>query len=271
MRVAVLGCGTIGSAVVRAVADGKAGPATVAGVAGRPPRHRGRELCRELGIPYLEDGAALAGLRPDVVVEAASHGAVRQFVPGYLRAGIDVIVTSVGALGDPALRSEMEAAAAAGGGKVAVPSGGIGGLDALRAAMIAGVDRVRLTSSKPPAAWKNIAYVEQLGVDLDAVEEPVLLYEGPAEAAVRHFPQNVNIAAALSLAGIGFDATQVRVYADPTIRRNRHVIEVAGPTGEVRVELNNVPDPDNPKTTWLAALSAVAALRRRTGWLTVGT
>ena len=144
---------------------------------------------------------------------------------------------------------------------LAVPSGGIGGLDALKAASIAGVHEVTIAVTKPAAAWKGIEYVERLGVDLDRLDGPRVLFDGTARAGVPHFPANVNIAAALSMAGIGFDRTRLKVVADPALKHNTHYIEIRGKTGNISIKLENVPSPDNPKTAWLACYSALAALK----------
>ncbi|MGQ0752033.1 MAG: aspartate dehydrogenase, partial [Betaproteobacteria bacterium] len=174
--------------------------------------------------------------------------------------GIALIVLSGGALCDDALRTRLEAAARGSGALLHVPSGGIGGLDALKAACLAGVDEVTIAVTKPPAAWKGIPYVDGLDVDLDALREPHVLFEGSAREGVPHFPANVNIAAVLSLAGIGFDRTRLKVVADPALKYNTHYIEVRGASGNLSVKLENVPAPDNPKTAWLACYSALAAL-----------
>ena len=153
------------------------------------------------------------------------------------------------------------AAAAVSGALFYVPSGGIGGLDALKTACLGGVDEASIQVAKPPAAWKGIAYVESLGIALDGLAGPETLFEGPAREGVPHFPQNVNIAAVLSLAGIGMDRTRLKVVADPTLTLNTHTIRVSGRSGRFTVVLENVPSPDNPKTSWLACYSALAALR----------
>ncbi len=135
-----------------------------------------------------------------------------------------------------------------------MPSGGIGGLDALKAACIAGVDEVTIAVTKPPAAWKGIAYVEKLGVDLDNLRGPCVLFEGTAREGVPHFPANVNIAAVLAMAGIGFDRTRLKVVADPALQYNTHYIDIKGKSGNISIKLENVPAPDWPKTAWLALL-----------------
>ena len=261
MKVALLGGGTIARLVLERAAGGGLPGVAIVAVAGRRARSKGAELAREFGVPYLVGIDALLGLRPDAVVEAASHEAVRQHLVALLRAKISVVVLSAGALADRALHEAAEAAARESDARLLVPSGGIGGLDALNAACIAGVEEVSIQVAKPPAAWKGIAFVERLGVALDSLHAPYVLFEGPAREGVPHFPQNVNIAAVLSLAGIGMDRTRLRVVADPALKLNTHTIRVSGRTGRFTIVLENVPTPENPKTSWLACCSAVDALR----------
>src|ERR687896_755166 len=151
-------------------------------------------------------------------------------------------------------------AAARSGALFYVPSGGIGGLDALKTACLAGVDEVSIQVAKPPAAWQGIPYVERLGVDLQQLQTAKTLFEGPAREGVPHFPQNVNIAAVLAIAGIGMDRTRLKVVADPALTLNTHTIRVSGASGHMTIVLENVPAPQNPKTSWLACYSALAAL-----------
>ena len=261
MRVALLGGGTIARLVLEHVRRGEIPGVEVAAVAGRPGSSRPAALAREFGVAHVEGREALVALRPAAVVEAASHEAVREHLVALLEAGISVVVLSAGALADDELRGRAEAAARRTGALLYVPSGGIGGLDALKTACIAGVDEASIQVAKPPAAWKGIPYVESRGVDLDRMSGAVTLFEGPARAGVPLFPQNVNIAAVLALGGIGMDRTRLKVVADPALRFNTHTIRVAGKSGRFTVVLENVPSPDNPKTAWLACYSALAALR----------
>jgi aspartate dehydrogenase len=261
MRVALLGGGTIARLALEHIRRGDLEGVEVVAVAGRSAASRGKALAAEYGVPFVTDLPGVLAQRPDVVVEAASHEAVRDFAETLLTQGIALIVLSGGVLADDALRAQLEKAATASGALLYVPSGGIAGLDGLKAACIAGVEEVRITVMKPPAAWKNIAYVEKLRVDLDALSEPRTLYDGPARAGVPLFPANVNIAAVLAMAGVGFDRTQLKVVADPALRTNTHLIEIRGATGKISVRMENVPAPDNPKTAWLACYSALAALK----------
>jgi aspartate dehydrogenase len=271
MRVAILGGGTIARLFLEHIRRGDLGDVEVVAVVGRSSASRGKALADEFGIAFVTSEADLIERRPEVVVEAASHEAVREYCEPLLGKGIAVIVLSGGALADDDLRLALERAARRTGALLYVPSGGIAGLDGLKAACAAGVDEVRITVSKPPAAWKKIAYVEELGIDLDALGAPTTLYEGAARAGVPLFPANVNIAAVLSMAGIGFDRTQLKVVAVPGLTHNTHVIEIRGRTGNIRVTLENVPAPDNPKTAWLACYSALAALKLAKSPIRYGT
>jgi aspartate dehydrogenase len=245
MRVAIIGGGSIARLFLDHIRGGDLGEGVeVVAIAGRSAGSRGKSLADEYGVAFASGLAAVLAQRPDVVVEAASHEAVREYAEPLLSSGVAVIVLSGGALHDDALRGSLESAARRTGALLYVPSGGIGGLDALKAACIAGVDEVGITVSKPPQAWKNIAYVEKLGVAL---------------------------AAALSMAGIGFDRTRLRVVADPGITHNTHLIEIRGRTGNITIKLENVPAPDNPKTAWLACYSALAALKLAKSPIRYGT
>lgn len=254
MRLALLGRGTIAGLVLDHVRRGELPGIEIVFVAGRGD---GRE--------------ALLAARPQVVLEAASHEAVRQHLVPLLEAGVSVVVLSAGALADDALRARAEAASRSSGALLYVPSGGIGGLDALRTACIAGVDEVSIEVAKPPAAWQGIPFVQALGVDLPKLKRREVLFEGPAREGVPHFPQNVNIAAVLSMAGIGFDRTRLAVVADPALEHNTHTIRVSGRSGRFTVVMENVPAPNNPKTAWLACYSALAALRELSAKVKYGT
>lgn len=267
MRVALLGGGTI----ARLVLEHRPPGVEISALVGRGPASRGVALAREFGIPYISGREALLGTRPDAVLEAASHEAVREHLVPLLDAGVSVVVLSAGALADDELRRAAEAAAARSGALFYVPSGGIGGLDALKTACLAGVDEVSIQVAKPPAAWKGIAFVERSGVDLARLTSAHTLFEGPAREGVPHFPQNVNIAAVLALAGVGMDRTRLKVVADPALKLNTHTIRVSGAAGRITLVLENVPSPDNPKTSWLACYSALAALRSLESRVRYGT
>ena len=271
MRVGIIGGGTIARLFVSHIRRGDLGRARVVAIAGRNERSRGRQVAKDYRIPYVSGPHALLAKRPDVVVEAASHEAVREYGEAVLKKGVAFIVLSCGALCDDALRRGLERAAERGRALLSVPSGGIGGLDALKSACLAGVEEVSIEVAKPPAAWKGIPFVEKLGVNILELGKPMVLFEGPAREGVPHFPQNVNIAAILAMAGIGFDRTRLRVVADPALSRNTHTIRVTGASGRFTVVMENVPAPNNPKTAWLACYSALAALRELASRVKYGT
>ena len=261
MKLGLLGGGTIARLVLEHLKRGEIPGIEVVAISGRSAGSRGADLAREFSVPFVLGEAALRAAKPDVVMEAASHDAVREHLVLLLEGGISVVVLSAGALSDDKLRFSAEAAARRTGALLYVPSGGIGGMDALKGALAAGLDEVTIEVAKPPEAWKGISYVDGLGIDLDGLRQAKTLFEGPARGGVPLFPQNVNIAAVLSLAGIGFDRTRMRVVADPALKVNTHTIEVKGASGRFRVVFENIPAPENPKTSYLACYSVLAALR----------
>ena len=271
MRIGILGGGVIARVFLEHARRGEMGDAQIVALAGRNENSRGKALAREFGVPFVLGVDKLIAARPEVVVEAASHDAVREHAEALLSNGVAVIVLSGGALCDDALRARLERASAKHRALLYLPSGGIGGLDALKAACAAGVDEVRIEVAKPPAAWKGIAHVERLKIDLDHLAGPVTLFEGTAREGVPRFPENVNIAAVLSLAGVGFDRTRLKVVADPALKFNTHSITIEGRTGTMALRFESVPSPDNPKTAMLACYSALAAFRQFSSTVRYGT
>jgi aspartate dehydrogenase len=259
MRIGIIGGGVIARLVLEHRAE--LGDVEVACILGRTEASRGKSLAASFGVQFVTSLSALIALKPDAVIEAASHDAVRQHAAPLLEAGIPVIVLSGGALCDDALRGKLARLAADKRALLYVPSGGIGGLDALKAACAAGVDEVEIAVTKPPAAWREIPYVERLGIDLDGLACATTLFDGTARDGVPHFPANVNIAAVLSLAGVGFDRTRLKVVADPALEFNTHYITIRGRTGTISLKFESVPAPDNPKTALLACYSALAAIK----------
>lgn len=271
MRIGIIGGGVIGRLVLDEVRHGSLRDMEVVGLLGRNGASRGKPLATAYGVPFVTDVGGLIACKPEVVVEAASHDAVREYAAPLLAAGISVVVLSGGALVDDALRASLERIAAEHRALLCVPSGGIGGLDALKAVCAAGADEVEIAVTKPPAAWQGIPYVERSGVDLDRLTGPVTLFDGTAREGVPHFPANVNIAAVLALAGIGFDRTRLKVVADPALRFNTHYISIRGRTGSISIKFESVPSPDNPKTAMLACYSALAALKALASPVRYGT
>lgn len=269
MKVGVVGCGAIGSEICRAIDRGIEGVELVA------LHDRNRELALSLSnsLACMPRVVTIDEMIPavDFVVESASQSAVRDIVPQVLAKGRSVLVMSGGAMTDEKLREKLVSIARGNGCKLYMPSGAIAGLDGLKAASVSRIDSVTLTTSKPPAALAGAPYLEERGIDVGYIRGPGLLYEGDAASAVRAFPANVNVAAALSLAGVGTENTKVRIVADPSLKRNVHEILVTGEFGRLYVKVENVPSPTNPKTSYLAALSAIATLKRIAQPLQIGT
>ena len=201
---------------------------------------------------------ALLALKPALVAEVAGQSAVSEYGEAVLRGRIDLLIISVGALADPALLARLKAAAQAGGSRILLPAGAIGGIDAVAAMRVAGLTSVRYRSRKPPAAWRGSS-AEQIA-DLGSLTQRTVLYRGTAGEAALRFPQNANVAAALALAGLGFDATEVELVADPEAPGNVHEIEAEGAAGKFAIQLQGRPSRSNPKTSALAAMSVARAL-----------
>ena len=198
----------------------------------------------------------------DVVLEAASQVALRAIAPQVLSRGVDLVALSAGATLDPDLLAALLTAAEESGARIWVPSGAIGALDVIRAAKVGDVESITLTTTKPPAALSGAPWVVEQGIDLTTVTDPQIIFSGDPVAAVRGFPQNVNVAALLALAADGPDRLRVTVVADPDAPGNVHEVEAIGSFGAMRLRLENRPSETNPKTSALAAQSVIALLRQ---------
>lgn len=207
------------------------------------------------------DLAAFLADAPDVVVECAGHAAVRQHGATILGSGRDLILASIGALADEDLRADLERAAARGGARLILAPGAVGGIDALVAARLSGLESVLYTSRKPPRAWLGTP-AERL-VNLAALTAPAAFFEGTAREAAQTYPQNANVAATLALAGVGFDRTRVRLIADPTTDRNSHEVAVRGACANFTINMEGRPSPTNPKTSLTAGFSLARQVLNR--------
>jgi aspartate dehydrogenase len=207
----------------------------------------------------------------ELVIEAGSQEAVREFAKTVLEQGKDLMIMSVGALVDDAFWSELQNIAKKNKCSIYLPSGAICGIDGLKSATMAGIDEIIVETTKPPKGLEKVRYISKQGIDLSNLKEPLTIFDGPAREAVKYFPKNINIAACVSLAGIGFDRTHVKLIADPAATRNQHKLICRGRFGEFVCEVRNMPSMSNPKTSYLAALSAIATLNKIVGGVWIGT
>ena len=283
IRVAVIGCGAIGSEICRTIdRDEVNGRELGLGMElklliDKHPENIER-LCKSLSkepdrLKSDSTGRAEILDEIDLVIECASQAAVREFVIPALKSGKDVMILSVGALlcEPPSLFEEIEDIAKEKGCKVYIPSGAVAGIDGLKSGSIGGIQSVELTTRKPPQSFEGNEYVKGKGIDLLSIHTAKTLFRGPAKEAVGYFPENVNVAASLSIAGIGSQATKVMIVADPMAEKNVHEILAKGEFGTLFVRVENVPSIANPKTSYLAALSAIATLKSITHPIKVGT
>jgi aspartate dehydrogenase len=268
MKVGLIGCGAIGNVIAKAVGDGigelvafyDVDESKCVQLAGR--LRKKPEIAKNFDEFISKD--------MDIVVEAASQHAVREYAEKILKAGKDLMVMSVGAFVDDNLFERLKKVAEENRRRIYIPSGAVVGIDALKAVRHL-LTEVVLTTRKHPESLKGAPFFEKSGVDINSIKEPTLLFEGSAREAVKLFPQNVNVAAVISIAGIGFDRTKVRIIADPSADRNIHEIKMRGEFGEIVTIASNVKSPDNPKTSYLAALSAVRTLKNLSESIIVGT
>jgi aspartate dehydrogenase len=263
-RIGIVGLGTIGRAVARTLADGFPG----ACLAGATTRDAARGAAFLAGLPGAPPLLPLARLieASDLVVEAATQDALAELARPVLEAGRDLLLLSVGGL---LAHPEWTEWAAARGARIHVPSAAIAGLDGLKGAAVDGhLEAVMMESRKPPRGLAGAPGVA--GLDLGRLTAATVVFEGTAREACRAFPANVNVVAAVSLAGLGPERTRIRVVADPAIQRNRHTVVAEGAFGRLRVEIENVPS-ENPRTGKLSYLSTIAYLRDLGAPLHVGT
>jgi len=203
----------------------------------------------------------LVSAAPDLVVECAGHDGVREHATAMLRAGIETIIVSIGSLADDALYAAVKEAAQVGGTRFVLPAGAIGGIDILSALKASGIEAVTYTGRKPPKAWKGTPAERLYG--LDALEGETVLFAGTAREAAMQYPKNANVAATLALAGIGFDRTQVRLIADPTVAGNLHEYSVWAQGADFSVRIEGRPSRDNPKTSVTTAYSVAREIFNR--------
>ncbi|MBH3429618.1 aspartate dehydrogenase [Pseudomonas alkylphenolica] len=257
LNITMIGCGAIGVAVLELLEnDPQLRVEQVIASAGSEALVQQRLASFKRPPQVLT--ALPATAHPDLLVECAGHLAIEEHVLPALERGIACLIVSVGALSEPGLVERLEAAAARGNTRIELLPGAIGGIDALSAAKVGGLDSVDYTGRKPAKAWKNTP-AEQV-CDLDTISEATVIFNGSAREAARLYPKNANVAAPLSLAGRGLDRTRVTLIADPSSEENVHHFEARGAFGGFEMSLRGKPLLANPKTSALTVYSVVRAL-----------
>ena len=265
MKLGIVGCGSIGRTVAVQLDMGIVVGASLTALSSRnldKARAFAGTLRSSPPVLPLDEMVPLV----DLVVETAGGAAVDTIAKATLLGGKNLMVLSGGALLG---RDDLRDMAQTRGLSIYVPSGAIIGLDGLLGASVGHIDSVTIVTSKPPGGLAGAPGVAD--VDLETIAEPTVVFEGPVSEGYRMFPANINVSAAVSMAGIGADQTRIKVVADPTITRNTHRVIVSGEFGQFEVSIENVPSKSNPRTSAIAALSVLATLRKLVSPIKVGT
>ncbi len=262
-NVGLIGCGTIGTHLAMAIESRTIANASLTGVFDIIDSNAKILKSKLRSNPKVYSNFdSLIDSEADIIVEAASQEAVRKFGKRIIEANKDLMIMSVGALANTIFLTELLdlAPIRKGRSKIYVPTGAIAGIDAIRSVRHL-LDSITLTTTKSPKALAGAPFFATTEVNLDMITKITEIYDGSAAEAVKLFPANVNVAAVLSLAGLGADKTKVRVLVDPHATTNQHEIVATGTFGDIKITVNNVPAPGNPKTSFLAVLSAIECLR----------
>ncbi len=267
VKLGIAGLGAIGLAVARSIDAGRVSGIGLVAVSARDHAKAQRAMSGFGSVPQIVGLAELAEAA-DVVVECLPTREFAAVATPAIERGRIFMPLSVGALID---HMDLVERARATGARIVVPTGALLGLDAVRAAAEGKIASAKIVTRKPPAGLAGAPLVVERGIDLDGLREPLLLFEGSAREAIAGFPANVNVAVALSLAGIGPDATRAEIWADPAVTRNTHTIVVKSNSSDLTMTIENIPSEENPRTGKITALSVLAALRRLTAPLVVGS
>jgi aspartate dehydrogenase len=265
LRVAVAGLGPIGTRVVEALDQGINGLVLAAVSVQNPEKHQSR-LAKLKTTPAVLPVEALSDVA-DIVIECAPSRLVRSIVAPFVASGKTAVVLSAGALLD---HDDLIELAKQNGGQIVVPTGALIGLDAVTAAAVGTIHSVRMVTRKPIPGLAGAPYIVENNIDIEQISKPLKIFDGTAREAAKGFPANLNVAVALSLAGIGPDRTKLEIWADPTLTRNVHRIEVESDSARFSMSIENIPS-ENPKTGLITALSVIAYLRKQRASLRVGT
>ena len=265
--VALAGLGAIGLRVARAIDRGAVPGFRLTAVAARD-QARARERLAGLAAPPEVVRLGELAERAEIVVECAPAAVFAEIARPVIEAGGTLMPLSVGTL---LKHMELVERARETGARIVVPTGALIGLDTVRAMAEGEITRVVLETRKPPGGLMGAPHLVENGIDISNLTEPLQVFHGTAREAAQGFPANVNVAAALALAGIGPERTQVTVWADPGVDRNIQTVTITSDAGEATMTMRNVPSPENPKTGRIVAQSVLATLRRMTATLTAGS
>jgi aspartate dehydrogenase len=265
LRVAIAGLGPIGRKVAEALDRGIDGLVLSAVSAQHPEKHRDwlGHLTTAPAVLPIEKLSDVA----DIVIECAPAKLVRSIVAPFVTKGKTAIVLSAGALLE---NEDLIELARQNGGQIVVPTGALIGLDAVTAAAVGEIHSVRMVTRKPVQGLAGAPYLVENNIDIEQIKEPLRIFDGTAREAAKGFPANLNVAVALSLAGIGPDRTRLEIWADPALTRNVHRVEVESDSARFSMSIENIPS-ENPKTGRITALSVIAFLRKQRAPLRVGT
>ena len=270
LRIGIVGCGAIGSSLAKTIHQDLAKLALVVSLYDIDIRKSKR-----LSISVSRTGRlavkTLAQLisKSDLVIEAASSKSSCEIAQNVLASKCDIMVMSVGGIVKRFI--ELSDLAGRNNASIYIPSGAICGIDGLKAARLGKIKKVTLKTTKNPVSFKNVEYIKKRGIKLNSIKEDTLLFSGTAKDAIKYFPQNINVAAILSIAGIGHIKTRVEIVASPKARRNIHEIRIISQAGDIYTRTENILHPKNPKTSYLAFLSAVATLKEILEPVKIGT
>lgn len=270
LKIGIVGCGAIGSSLAKAIVDDFSSDARLCALYDLE-HNKARNLSQKVvkGQRLAVDNLRELIVRSELIIEAASAKVSWDIAREVLSVGKDVLIMSVG--GVATRLKQLTILSRANNARVYIPSGAICGIDALKAANIGKVKRVVLTTTKNPLSFKGVKYIERKRINLDRIKKEKILFCGKACAAVKYFPQNINVAAVLSLAGIGADKTEVKIIASPKVTKNIHEIRIESVAGNISTRTENILHPDNPKTSYLAVLSAISTLKQILEPVRIGT
>jgi aspartate dehydrogenase len=267
LKISIIGCGTIGSALAEAIENKFSAKAKLEALCDLDKK-KVDSLISKLKVKPKILAIDQLITQSDLVIEAASSKIVEEVVKKCIKFDKDVIIMSIGGfIGNEYLFDMAENSNC----YIHLPTGALCGLDGVKGANEAEIEKVELISRKPPEGLKGAPYLKENNIDIDNIKGEILIFEGTARDAIKGFPKNVNVASLLSIVGKGPDETKVKILSSPDYTTNSHKIVVEGDFGKLEAKTDNFPSPKNPKTSFLAILSCVATLRRILSHVKIGS